>query len=421
MSRPALVIWQDSSEWGGVDVLVQRLSAFLLAAEFPHKVVQAHGSRLWEELAPEVRATPDEAADWLAEAEVVLLPSIAKMRSLTLMLQDFGGARVIGWVVQPTDVLTAFFPFASKVLPLIGLRSSWAFRRLFPRHFRTVEQAFRRLMEGQGLLFMDGATRRQFDDLFPALSKVEAPLLPIPSPLGTGVAGSPGEADGVLRIGYLGRVDDMKWSALGSLISATLAPLAQQRTIRLVAVAEGSRMADLRSACDRAGIELDERGFLPNAEARHLLAGGTDVILAMGTAALDLAACGKPVIIIDPVLRRSAPPQRLFRFLHEAEDFCLGEFRDAPSYVPGLRSFADCLAMVGSPDLPERAGRYVRECHDPDRIFERLLRLLEQSSAKAGALKQDMLAIDRSFRKLSPRYRRSVRRSSAAGPSISSS
>jgi hypothetical protein len=133
-------------------------------------------------------------------------------------------------------------------------------------------------------------------------------------------------------------------------------------------------------------VTLDQRGYMPIDDARALLCRDTDVVVAMGTSALDIASAGHPVILIDPAFARRFPPQRLFRFCHEVDDFTLGEFRDSSRYATGLRTFADCI--------------------EPAMLAE-----AEISATPYDTLAQRMRDIDRSFARISPRYAMQQRRS----------
>lgn len=399
-----IVIWQNSTEWGGVDVLTERFSAFLTARGIEHRVVQGPGTRLWEQLPATVRCAPGEVSPIADRAEAILLPSIAMLRDRSAIAARFARANVASWVVHPTDVITALFPFAARLMGYLGLGIANYLPRLLPGHYALVRDVLGELMRIGGLIFMDGATRRQFDAVFPSLAKEPAALIPIPCPPADR-SYPPPAPNAALRIGYLGRMDRMKWSALGPFIASALAPIARSRSVRLLAITEGALLANLVASCRNHGIELDRRSYMPNAQARELLCRETDLVAAMGTSALDLAACGHPVLVIDPAYRRGTKAQQRFRFIHETEDFTLGEFRDAPSYVQGLRSFGECLHMIGSDGLSRAGADYVREHHAPDIVFERLLDRLTASQSRFEALRADMERIDRSFQRLSPRYR----------------
>lgn len=233
---------------------------------------------------------------------------------------------------------------------------------------------------------MDEGTARAVEYFYPKLPG-RLPIIPVPAPIDEPINGvSP--AKDAFTFGYLGRMDEVKFSALGPFVENNLVEIAKTRRVRLLAITVGTHVEDLKETCANAGVELDLRGFLPNHEARELLRNQTHLGLAMGTAALDIAATGHPCIYIDPAERSGTRPQTSFRFVHETDNFTLGQYRDFPIYPGGVRSLQETVRLIEEdPTIGIQGRDYVRMQHNPDVISKTMLEYIEKSTLIMSDLK----------------------------------
>lgn len=400
-----LAIVTDHWTWSGVDVLVQRFAGFLRAKSVPFCLVADGPSRLQVETPWAPVITTGELSHRCRNGFIsaIYFPTASMLRRQDLPWRSLGNIPVFTLLVQPYEPVTRYVPALTLLIERIGFAAVDIVRAIIPGHLRQVGTLFRDLAARGALGVMDGASNRALRHFFPGIA--DAQLLPIPAPVAERPAWERSHDPGVVSFGYLGRMDPLKWSALQPVIVHELSVLARSTTVELHAVAEGPCMAQLRAACDRAGIKLFAHGYLPNASARELLARRTSIGLAMGTSALDLAGSGLPCIIIDPAARLKARRQRFFHFMHEARDHTLGEYRDFAAYEQHGRMFADCVAMAADPARGAADYAYVRSRHDPDTIFEATLRAIQQSRLTGEILAAHVEAIESSFSRMGRWYR----------------
>lgn len=276
-----------------------------------------------------------------------------------------------------------------------GYRIVKPLRRLFRTHTKLFDAFFALLIKDKALIVMDGATRRSLKYFVPTLT-TEPGVVPIPSPLTEEITVR-NQGDGKLSIGYLGRMDIMKWSAIRPFIRDTLAPLAKHRQIALHLVSEGSHLSRVEQLCSESGIEFHCYGYLPNLQAREVIFTKTNLAIAMGTSALDIAGAGHPCVVIDPSLSALARRQMRFRFVHEIQDYTLGEFRDFPGYVDGNREFEELIER-DQLDIARSKGReYVEQEHDPVRCFDKLLNRIFDSNLQVAELEEHARLLILSF------------------------
>lgn len=379
-----LAIYNSSQEYGGVDVLVERLGHYLSNIGHSYSIVSGRKTSIRSRTKDLNVITVEEANRNRDKITQVLFPSV-KSLSEVIELDLDEQSQVFAWVLHPNDVFTGFFPFSGTGLKHFRYRSVPMLRSLFPSYRQAYDSFFATMLRQGGLATMDGVTDRTLRYFLDEIPK-PARMIPLPAdatPMQVAARTGP------LAIGYLGRMDFMKWSALKGLLDHSLAPLAASRSVLLHMISEGPFINDVADRCRRYNITLCAHGYLPNDAARRLIRNETDVAVAMGTSALDLAGAGHPCVIIDPALSLRTRPQSLFRFVHETNDYSVGEFRDFPAYVPGRRPFAQCC----DPKLLREAGEagpgYVAQNHHSATIFATLLRAIEASKVRYGPFMAD--------------------------------
>lgn len=389
-----IAIYLNTRIWGGVDVLAGRLASHLRDAGIDFVVVEPPGSRFRKDLEWVRFVDPSDVSSVAGRVTHVIVPSLAKIRDPMFPWKAFGSARFLAWVVHPNDAFRTFFPFSGRFMDGIGARGAAVLKAAFRDHERVLADLLRSIAGRGGAVLMDGATARAFEYFHPSVGQT-FPLVPIPSPLSPTVERIDGGEH--LSVGYLGRIDSMKWSALAPFVTGPLSELARRRPVALHLVAEGDRTAQLVGLCERHHLTVVQHGYLPNETARQLLCRSTDVVVAMGTAALDIAGSGHPCVIIDPALGWIAPPQKRFRFVHETADYTVGEYRDAPNYVPGQRTFREAIAPATLARAGAAGRAHVAAHHDPPRCFDSLLARLRTSEVRISRLATDAELFEQSF------------------------
>lgn len=377
-----IAIYSNTKIWGGVDVLVARLGDHLAARKVSFIIVDSVGSRLRTERPSYRFVTPETLGDCSVNITHVLFPSLSLIVDPSFPWEKLGHARMLAWAVHPNDAFRSFFPFSGKYLDIVGFVGSRHLELLFRKHYKITTGLFKVLLTNGALVVMDGAAKRALHHFYPALDAVP-PTVQIPAPAKP-LASARTTSSDIRAIGYLGRVDSFKWTALRPFISSTLSSMAKSRPVELHAVSEGDHVQKMADLCRFHNIKFSCHGFLPNEEARRVLVENTDLVVAMGTSALDIAGAGHPCVILDPALGVLAPSQRKFRFVHETDDFTIGEFRGAPEYVVAKRSFEQCFDRDLLRTSAAAGIAYVSANHNPDACFNELIRrLLDSNQAVA--------------------------------------
>lgn len=390
-----IAIYSNSGGYGGVEVLVSRLIQYLYEKEVPFCVIEPKGTRLFNEISWSNPVDPADIKSIDSKITSVIFPSVSKLRDRNFPWKNLQKAKMIVWVVHPNDPFARFFPFVGKTLPVFGYSGISFLKKVLRNHYEKVSSLFELLQEGHSILTMDGATTRSINYFYPK-TKNNIKILPIPS-FTSALDELEESTNDIGSIGYFGRVDGFKFSAIASTVKTDLKKIAKKQKINFHVIGDGSHLSKLRSLCNECNIDMVEYGFRSNYEARKIIKTKTRFAIAMGTSALDIAASAHPCIFIDPALGLIAPTQSTFKFVHQAENYTLGEFRDFPGYVSGINSFEECLSQIESVNVGYLDFEYVKLNHDQNTIFSELLKYLSNSNTTIDRVGELISEIETSF------------------------
>jgi hypothetical protein len=399
--RLAIGIWAVADIYGGVQILISRLSTYLQKNSIDFTIIIKKDTRIAKELNWAKQIDLRELNETKQHFSHVFFPHVASLRE-DLPWKSISNSLVSCWLVHPTEIFTSFYPRTDRLLLWFGCRFAKVIQILLRNHTRSTSDLMQRLIAGNALFVMDGATERGLHYFYPGLS---GPCNTIPLPIELGEVPDYSKRkrsnSAVLSVGYLGRLDEFKLSALRPFILHSLGRLTNEWKIELHLVSEGDCIAQIRNLCSNKGIVLHEHGFMPNASAKSLLVQKTDFVAAMGTAALDIASAGHPAIIIDPAHYRNSRPQEKFVFLHEISEFTVGEFRDCKHYRKGKHSIEQVVNQVQNDRLlGERGLNYVRKFHAPEHVFNQLMKQIIESNLQAGEIENKVFALKNSYQKI---------------------
>lgn len=390
-----IAIYNYAKEWGGVDVLIKRFAEHLLLNKKSFLIIEPDGTRLRNDLPEVTFILIDQLELFSSRINYIFFPSVSKLATVDFPWQMLLHATFFTWVVHPNDVFRRFFPYSSKAFNAFGYKSVKILRYFFKRHTLIYDSFFNLLSAYNAIAIMDGACSRTFK-FFVGSCQILPEIIQIPS--NANFLTEAREKDySKLSIGYLGRMDVMKWSAMQPFVTKILTPLAKERSVELVLISEGSHLERLQKLCAKHGIKCVSHGYMPNQAAREVILKDTLLAVAMGTSALDIAATGHPCVVIDPAVGFFTLRQKKFRFIHETTDFTLGEYRSFPGYVRGGDDFEDLITEVRLKIAAKAGFDYVSTFHNPEICFEKLLSSIHGSQLLVKDMIEPISALNDSF------------------------
>ncbi|MBB4051286.1 hypothetical protein GGR20_000904 [Devosia subaequoris] len=299
------------------------------------------------------------------------------------------GTRLVFWNCLPFNLVPALpgvreISYRLPALLTASLRTALAGRRAINK--RLVEAMYAR----HAIFFMDeenvSATRRFLG------AKIDDPIyLPIPvaSPPAKLVPPRKHGADDTLRLVWVGRIADFKHTIIARAITDTEDYCRRTGArVELTIVGSGPYLSLLQAhATTIKHVTLEFIDSVAPDQLDAFLSERADIVLAMGTAALDGARLGIPTILLDPSYGPVANVYR-YRWLFEERGFTLGRILfGARSYPPG-RALDVLLEAYGhnAHDLAERTAAYVQTNHAMPVVATKLVTNLENATYRWGDL-----------------------------------
>ena len=393
-----IAIYAVSEVYGGVEVLTSRFCDYLQEKQIKFVLITRKKTRISEKLKWAPQVTPEKIDEINGEISHLLLPSI------TFILNDIPwnqlhNVKILSWIVHPTSIYTAFFPGSYESLGKVGFFPSRLLSLLFFRHHVRVSNLFCQALEKNALIAMDGATKRCLNFFYPKTKNSKCPIVPIPTTQPSRAMKKRHFLDkNSISIGYLGRLNEFKLSAINSFIEENILFLENKyKHIHLHIVAEGESIDKLSKLCNEKNIIIHKHGFQSNDKAKETISKQTDLAICMGTAALDIASSGHPCIIIDPIHKKTFKNQEKYRFVHEIDEFTLGEYQDFPHYKRGLHSLEEVIeAMKVNPSMGEAGREYVENNHNPNKSFQLLVDHITASTMRIKDIKNEIQLLKKS-------------------------
>ena len=186
----------------------------------------------------------------------------------------------------------------------------------------------------------------------------------------------------LLKFTWVGRIVDMKYFVLKYAMKKLNA--IQKRLgykIEINVVGQGDYLLRLKKDCLAfSDVTVNFIDHLAPSDLDEFLLSDTDVLLAMGTSALEGAKFGIPTLLLD-VSYREVPEGFVFTWLHERSDHAIGEMLSSDKLEAGNDSLeVKILQIVNNyAEISEKEKRNFAEHHALDSISESLLKFCLES------------------------------------------
>ena len=296
-------------------------------------------------------------------------------------------ARLVEWQLHPYNLIPPALPvFGHRdfLLRRPGLYRT-CLRWLAGRQTAVTVEFVQLAAERQSLFFHDQPALRATETYLGL--KVQNPiLLPVPVAVPPAPERTGRTATGELRVAWVGRLYDFKVHILvHTLRRFRAAAAAAGRNVVFHVVGSGPQAALLEEFfAPVSGLRVVRHGDLAAADLRRLLLQETDLVASMGTAALEGAALGLPVILLD-LAYAAVPADYRFRWLHRAEGYELGHTITAAD-CGGEDTLPGMLAELERDytGLAAQAFAYVRQHHGMEAVAARFAALTAAAGLRFG-------------------------------------
>lgn len=382
-----IYIYCASKIFGGTEVLFARLAKYLDGNGFQVFLV-AEENDVVPNMCPEIPRI--YIGNGMKVQPGIVVTSFKEILKAIAWAENSANMNIFAWVLHPHEVISPMFPLAGTLTRIFNYATARLWVRLNVPQMKRAKIFLKYLGDGCGLCFMDGATYRSASYFYSPFFESKFPcVVPIPSIIRTSVWNVKKRFNKVIKIGYLGRINDFKYSALSQfLIEGSKEGRIRSLSVELIAIGGGTFTNNLQHLCDKKGIRLAIYPPMPLEEALECIGKECHFAVAMGTAALDLAAAGIPTLRIDPFMGYVFA-NASYRFMHEIDDLTLGEYMDFPLYKSGKIDISGVFDAIEKLDILSFEGRrYVDAHHNIENVFSDLIIKLSGVTANTGELIQ---------------------------------
>lgn len=329
------------------------------------------------------------------DGEVAIPPdAIAVLQSMTPWsifpsLRFAPQTRILFWNCHPFNLVPTL-PGLRRHMQHSVLLSRMILATLLRGYRNKMRRLVSLLLERRSLVFMDRPNVATTEDYL-GIKIPEAVYLPIPasSANDTGSIRKREIRSEGLRFVWVGRVVDFKYYVLQrSLLELDRLQPQFGFPVKVTIVGSGEYAERLRNDSEKIKhVQLEFIDHLAPAELDAFLLTNTDILLAMGTSALEGAKLGIPTILLD-VAYAPVPQSYRFQWLHERSGYTLGDLLGDEHIQPGNNSLAECIDMAlhDYDQLSAHAKEYFMRNHELSIVATRFVAIVDAAACTYGAL-----------------------------------
>lgn len=333
--------------------------------------------------------------------------------SLFPQLQIHDSTRVFFWNCHPFNLIP-LLPGSRELMQNNVMLGRVLLNTVLLPYKLTMRRFVRTLLAHRALVFMDHENRRVTAGYL-GFDKLPNNCLPIPVDTRTaGVARSERArdlADEGIRVLWLGRVVDFKFHILHrALERMNDAQAVLGAPVEVTIIGTGACIALLhRAAGALTNIRVQFLEALSPPQVDSYMQENADLVIAMGTSALDAGRLGIPTLLLDYSYK---PVDRCYRFtwLHERDGYTLADQINARHLSPADASMLERLQELikTREPLSKQVKAYVSANHSLDVVAARLLEHLQGSDCQWQHLRSARVLGRGFFYRMFARLRRFV-------------
>ncbi len=337
-------------------------------------------------------------------ADTVLILQAVLPYTMRPELQISASTRVVFWTLHPSNLIQTVIP-----LPWFRdfqSRHLWFHRfgnaLLFPGLTERLRDLVVQMAENNAILFMDGVNF-EHTTIFLGADVGDPVFVPVAcddvaqnKKLSFGADIDPSFP---LSITWLGRLADFKIHILVYTLKR-LSVYAQQtgRPIRFHVIGDGPDAALVRELdIEHDAFQVVWAGVLTGQDLDDYLVEETDVLIAMGTSALEGAKLGVPTILVDLAYGvMDVAKDYKYRWLFQSEGYVLGAFLSDKSFEQGNRTLESMVESLPEQyaDLSAMTYLYCAENHFISAVSQTFLDTINQATFHYGDMDPKLLQKD---------------------------
>lgn len=378
---------------GGVSLLFLRIAEYLQRNGFAqcHLIDYADGfmARHVSDLGVQLELYEDEGATVsIPNGAIAVFQSMTPWSIFPGVRPDLG-AHIFFWNCYPFN-LVPFLPGLRRQMQHSERLSRLVLGTLLRGYRNKIRKLIALLLSKNSLVFMD-TTNLQTTERFLGVSISDPVFVPIPVQASSSkqFLATKRDFSRQIRVLWIGRVVDFKFYTLHrALIELNRLQPSLGLSVTVTIVGTGDYRAQLEAEVTKL-VNL-KFSFIEHVFPQDLddfVVQKADLMIAMGTSALDCARLGIPTLLLD-VAHAPVSADYVFAWLYERKGFTLGDVVCAEHFVNGNDSLARRIRELidDFPRVSAMSRNYTQQNHDLAHVAGKLLQAISSSNCTYGEL-----------------------------------
>jgi glycosyltransferase involved in cell wall biosynthesis len=314
-----------------------------------------------------------------SEGKKVLIPddAVAVFQSMTPWsifpwLQLSPKTRILFWNCHPFNLIPTL-PGLRRQMQSNTILGYLMLHTILRPYWIKMVRLTNQMLAKESLVFMD-STNLKITKEYLGIHVNTPSFVPIPA-LPSTQKNKCNDFDGlnnVIRVAWIGRIVDFKYFILKRVLH-DLAKLNEQMSstrIFVTVVGTGEYSDRLSKIADKyAGLSIVLKQHLPPDQIDRFLSNEVDLLMAMGTSALEGARLGVPTILLD-LSYREVPEGYIYHWLYERKGYTLAENISQEHIKLGNHSLAEKVdeLMNNNSHVSSSIQEYFKRNHSLDKV-----------------------------------------------------
>ncbi len=339
-------------EDSGVPVLFYRM-ANAIAHAFPNtqvSVIDFENGAMWRNLVDlpnieKIKFEYNSVVSPPAESVLVMQTFVPYYWPKELILDE--NQKLFFWNLHPHNLIPSLLPIPFlREIPYNNPRIYYFLSFFYNKLIDRLRNYTNCLIENKGLSFMD-KSNLDYTSKYLFLPIKNRDFIPVPassSKLNFNLNDEIISKD-VIRFSWIGRLCDFKSYILVYTIKKLneISIKFNNKKFEFNIVGDGPFEHYIRSKIKNCKtLSVIFHGAIPHNDIDNFILTKTDIVMAMGTSALEGAKLGKPTFLLDPALTE-IKDDYIFRMLYDTKEFDLGHFITKEDFLKNNNSLYDLL------------------------------------------------------------------------------
>lgn len=254
------------------------------------------------------------------------------------------------WNLHPHNLIPSLLPIPFlREIPYNNPRIYYFLSFFYKNLIEKLSNYTNCLIENKGLSFMD-KSNLDYTSKYLFLPIINRDFIPVPVSSSTLNFNLNDEIilRGLIKLTWIGRLCDFKSYILVYTIKKLneISLKFNNKKFEFNIVGDGPFEDYIRSEIKNCkSLSVIFHGAIPHNDIDNFIHTKTDIVMAMGTSALEGAKLGKPTILLDPVLKE-INGDYIFRMLYDTKEFDLGHFITPDDFLQNNNSLYDILNNI---------------------------------------------------------------------------